>query len=265
VQGHEIAYRRAGQGEPVLLVHGITTSSFMWDGVLDRLAADHDVVAVDLLGCGRSAKPLDTPYTLKDQARRLAALADALELGAVHYVGHDLGGGIGQILATRHPRSLRSLTMVNAVAFDFWPVQPILALRTPIIRQLLLATFDAGTFRLLIRRGLFHKELLTPQLFERFKEPLSNEAGRKAFLHFAKCLDSADLTSISGDLARLTIPTAVVWGMGDVYLPYAIAEKLVAHIPACRLVRIETAGHFSPIDEPDIVAGAVLQVAHGRA
>ena len=264
IEGHELAYRRTGRGEPLLLVHGITTWSFVWDGLLEALAAHHDVIAVDLLGCGRSSKTLDASYSLKEHARRLALLVDALGLGPVHYAGHDLGGGIGQIMAVRSPDKVRTLTMVNTVAYDFWPVQPIIALRTPFIRWLLMATFDAGTFKLVVRRGLFHKERLTPELFEKYNEPLLTEAGRKAFLHFARCLDNTNLTEIDDGLRRLAIPATVVWGMGDVYLSYAIAERLVGTIPGCRLVTIETAGHYAPIDEPERLSGIILETTRGR-
>ena len=261
VEGHALTYRRLGEGEPMLLVHGITTWSFLWDGLLERLARHHEVLAVDLLGCGHSAKPLDASYALRDHARRLAGLVDALGIGPVHYVGHDLGGGIGQILAVRSREKLRSLTLANSVAYDFWPVQPIIALRTPVIRQLVLATFDLGSFRLVIRRGLHHKEKLTPELLARFREPFSTEAGRKGFLHFAHCLDNGDLTAIADDLARLDLPVTVAWGDADVYLSFGIAERLVAGIPGCRLERSATAGHFAPIDEPEWLADVALATA----
>jgi pimeloyl-ACP methyl ester carboxylesterase len=267
VEGHDLAYRRLGQGEPMLLVHGITTWSFLWEGLLDRLASRHEVVAVDLLGCGRSAKPLDASYALKDHARRLEKLVEALGLGPVHYLGHDLGGGIGQIMAVRSRQRLRTLTLANTVAYDFWPVQPIIALRTPVVRQLLMATFDLGTFRLVIQRGLFHKEKLTAPLLARFGEPFTTEAGRKGFLHFARCLDNSDLMEISDDLGRLDLPVTVAWGTADVYLSFGIAERLVASIPGSRLERCATAGHFSPLDEPGWLAEVALgtaRSAHGR-
>jgi pimeloyl-ACP methyl ester carboxylesterase len=248
----------------MLLVHGITTWSFLWDGLLDLLTARHEVIAVDLLGCGRSDKPLDVSYSIKDHARRLGLLVEALGLGPVHYGGHDLGGGVGQILAARRPELLRTLTLVNTVGYDFWPVQPVIALRTPILRQLLLATFDVGTLRLVVRRGLVHPEKLTPALLARFQEPFRQEAGRRSFLHFARCLDNGDLMEIAGDLERLALPVTVVWGEGDLYLSPAIAERLVASIPGARLERLPTAGHFSPIDEPEQLAALLLRAA-GRA
>jgi len=271
VDGHRLAYRRVGptrgsptRGDPVLLVHGITTWSFLWDEVIGTIAEEHEVIALDLLGCGYSDKPLDASYSLRSHADRLVRFLDALGVQAVHYVGHDLGGGIGQVFAVRNPARTRTLALINSVAYDFWPVQPIIALRTPVIRQLLLATFDAGTFRLVIRRGLFHKERLTPAVMERFQEPLQTEAGRKGFLHFARCLDNSDLTSLSEDLRRLPVPTTVIWGMADVYLSFAIAEKLVANIPGAKLIKLEHSGHFSPLDEPGRVAPAILESLRAR-
>jgi pimeloyl-ACP methyl ester carboxylesterase len=262
--GHKLAYQRTGTGDPILLVHGITTWGFLWEHVAHRLSATRDVVVVDLLGCGRSDKPVSTSYALAAHADRMLEVLDALGWDRADYVGHDLGGGIGQILAVRHPERVRSLTLINTVAHDFWPVQPIIALRTPVVRQLLMATFDAGTFRLVIRRGLYHRDKLTPALLERFREPLLTEEGRRGLLHFARCLDNADLTTIDAELRQLQVPTTVVWGMADLYLSFAIAQRLVSQIPGARLVRVDTAGHFSPIDEPELIADAILDACRER-
>ena len=250
----------------MLLVHGITTHSFLWEGVLQRLAATgrHDVVAVDLLGCGGSDKPLDASYAIKAHAELLGRFAEALGLSRLHLVGHDLGGGIAQIMAVRQPGLLRTLSLLNTVGYDYWPVQPIVALRTPIVRQVLLAAIDAGAFRLIVRRGLFHKERVTPALMADFLSPLRTVEGRKAFVHFARCLDNANLMEIAPDLRRLSVPTLVVWGAADVYLASAIGERLAAEIPGARLVRIDTAGHFSPLDEPALLAGLLLNHLDGH-
>jgi pimeloyl-ACP methyl ester carboxylesterase len=268
VGGHRLAYRRLGEGsgQPVLLVHGITTHSFLWEGVLRELSArgDLDLLAVDLLGCGASDKPLDASYSLKAHADLLARFCGELGLGRIHLVGHDLGGGVGQIMAVRQPGLLRSLTLLNCVGYDLWPVQPITALRTPVVRQLMLAAIDAGAFTLVVRRGLFHKELVTPALMAEFRAPLATTEGRKAFVHFARCLDNSHLMELVPELRRLRVPTAVVWGLADLYLTYAIAERLVADIPGARLIPITTAGHFSPLDEPGQVAAAVRAHVDGH-
>ena len=257
---HRLAYRRAGAGEPVLLAHGITTYSFLWEGVLSRLAATgrYDVVAVDLLGCGDSDKPLEASYSIKSHADLLGRFASALGLGRLHLVGHDLGGGVAQIMAVRQPGLLRSLALVNTVGYDYWPVQPIIALRTPVVREIMMAALDAGAFSILVRRGLFHKELVTPALMDLYQAPLRTAEGRKAFVHFARCLDNANLMEIAPDLRRLRLPTLVIWGLADVYLSSAIGDRLAADIPGARLERLAEAGHFAPIDTPDRVAELLL-------
>jgi len=258
VDGNEIAGRETGEGEPVLLVHGITTWSFIWNGVMPALAAGRRVIAPDLLGCGESDKPLDRSYSLKAHAERVARFAEALELGPVHYVGHDLGGGIGQILAVRHPEAVRSLSLVNSVAYDYWPVQPIIAMRTPIIRQLAMASLDLGSFRIIVKRALYHKELLTDALMAEFAKPMSTREGRKAFLHFAHCLDNRDLTEITAELRSLPMPVLIVRGEADPYLGSEISDKLHREIPGSVLVKVPTGGHYLMLDEPRIVSDAVL-------
>jgi pimeloyl-ACP methyl ester carboxylesterase len=265
ISGREIAYRRSGAGSPVLLVHGITTYSFLWREVAARLAPSHDVVAPDLLGCGDSEKPLDVSYGLAAHAERSAALVRALGLGPVHLVGHDLGGGIAQILAVRHPELVRTLALVNPVGYDYWPVQPILALRTPVVRQIMLAALDLGALALVVRRGLVRPERLTPELLADFQRPLRTPEGRRALVHFARCLDSGDLTSIAASLRSIAVPTAIVWGAADPYLPAVIGERLHRDIPGSRLVTLPSSGHFVPIDEPERLAGVLLQVIDGRA
>jgi pimeloyl-ACP methyl ester carboxylesterase len=256
--GHRLAYRRAGKGEIVLLVHGITTSSFIWRRVTPLLvAAGYDVIAVDLLGCGDSDKPLGLSYSLTAHAGYLKSFLDVLGVSKVHLVGHDVGGGIAQIFAVRHPELLHDLTLINAVAHDFWPVQPIIAIRTPIIRQFMMAAVDAGALKLIVKRALFHKDRATPELMELFMKPLRTSEGRKAFLHFAQCLDNRNLVDIAPELRKLALPVLIVRGDGDVYLGSEVAERLRAEIPGSRLERVATGGHFIQEDEPELLARLV--------
>lgn len=250
VAGHQLAYYRAGAGETIVLVHGITTYSFIWRQLFASLAEKYDVIAIDLLGCGHSDKPLDVSYALSDHATYLHEFVTALDLPRFHLVGHDLGGGIAQIFAVRHPELLWDLSLLNTVGYDFWPVQPISALRTPIVRQLLMATLDKGMFRLVVKRGVFHQDRVTQELMDLFLAPFKSEAGRKAFLHFARCLDNHNLMAISDELRRLPLPTLILRGQDDPYLSAGIAERLQREIPDSRLVILTKAGHFFQEEAP---------------
>jgi pimeloyl-ACP methyl ester carboxylesterase len=257
VSGNTIAYLHSGSGEPVLLVHGITTYSFIWRKIIPSLAVDYEVFAIDLLGCGESDKPLNVSYSIKDHAERLREFASTLGIRKLHFVGHDLGGGMGQILAVRFPDLLYDLTMINTVGYDYWPVQPIISLRTPIFRQFLMATMDIGAFGLIIKRGLYHKERFNSELMNLFMKPMLKPGGRKAFLHFAKCLNNQDLMEIEKELRELALPVLIIRGNADPYLGEVISEKLHREIPGSVLIRIPTGGHFIQEDEPEQLVHAI--------
>ncbi|MCX7875013.1 MAG: alpha/beta hydrolase [Melioribacteraceae bacterium] len=259
VDNLKLHYIQEGEGEVVLLVHGITTYSFIWRKIIPNLSSKYKVIAIDLIGCGDSDKSLNVSYSLKSHSEFIYKFISTLGINKFHFVGHDLGGGIGQIFAVNHQENLYDLTVINTVAYDFWPVQPIIAMRTPIIRQLAMATLDLGTFRLIVKRGLYHKEKCTDELMNLFWKPMKTSEGRKAFLHFAHCLDNRNLTDISDKLHQLKIPVKIIRGDADLYLSREIAIQLNKNIQGSQLKLIETAGHFIQEDEPELLSKEILE------
>lgn len=253
VFGNHITYYREGSGETILLIHGITTYSFIWASMFHALKNEYEVIAVDLLGCGGSDKPVDVDYSIKNQALLIREFLQTLNISKVHVVGHDVGGGIAQILTVSFPDLVITSTFINSVAYDFWPVQPIITIRTPIIRQLAMAILDMGMFKLIIQRGLFYKERVTPELMNYFFAPMRDKDGRKAFLHFAACLNNQDLMDISGGLRQIKTPVLIIRGEADVYLGSVISEKLHSEIPGSELAFIPDGGHFIQIDVPNLL------------
>jgi len=259
VFGNNIAYLREGKGEPVILIHGITTYSFIWRNIIPLLSTNYDVIAIDLLGCGDSDKPLDVDYSIKSQANIIVEFIKKLNLGKTHIVAHDIGGGIAQILVANYSEMFFDVTLINSVAYDFWPVQPIIAMRTPIIRQLSIATLDFGMFRIIVKRGLFHKEKLNDELMNLFWKPFKDKNGRKAFLHLAECLNNKQLLEISDKLHNTKLPILIIHGEADVYLSADICKTLNKNIKNSKLFRILTAGHFMMEDEPEQMANEIIQ------
>lgn len=251
VAGHTLHYYRGGSGDPMLLIHGITTYSFIWRKLLSALQEKFDVIVVDLFGCGRSDMSLDMSYAIRDHAKYLVELLDQLQLKKLHLVGHDVGGGIAQRMAVAQPERFYDMTLINSVAYDFWPVQPIIAMRTPIIRQFAMATLDWGTFRLIVKRGLYYKDHLTDELMALFWEPFKTREGRKAFLHFAKALNNNDLLEIEDQLRELRMPVHIIRGDADPYLSREISDRLAAEIPDSQLTIIPDGSHFIQEDAPE--------------
>jgi pimeloyl-ACP methyl ester carboxylesterase len=253
-----IAYRTGGRGESALFLHGITTYSFLWRDVVSLLEGDLTFFAPDLMGCGDSSKPAGADYSLTAQADTILGFMDAAGVGKAHLVGHDIGGGIAQILSVREPERFRTLTLVNTVAYDYWPVQPIVTMRVPLLRHLAMATLDHGVLRMLVSRTFHDKEKVSEELMGHFMRPLRSEEGRQGFLALARALDNSQLMSVSGQLPRLPMPVLIIRGTKDIYLKPIISERLHREIKGSRYECLSTAGHYSPLDDPRGVAALIL-------
>ena len=253
IQGLQIAYTRIGKGDPVLLIHGITTSSFIWRNIAPPLSRDYDVLAVDLLGCGQSTKDLLADYSIKNQASILAELIIKLDLAKTHIVGHDIGGGIAQIMAVKFPHLIQDIVLINTIGYNYWPVQPITTMRTPIFRQFAMMSLDMGMLQKLIKKGLYKKESYTEEFRSLVWEEMANKKRRKSFLHFAKCLNNQHLMEIASELKNIKFPVLIIRGEGDLYLNSIISTRLEEDIPSGEILRVRTGGHFIQEDEPDLL------------
>jgi len=251
IDGLKIAYQREGQGEPMLLIHGITTYSFIWDTLVPDLSTSFDVIAVDLLGCGKSDKPRQADYSPLAQAEIIHNFISALGLETVHLISHGVGGGIAQVMAVRYPEHVIDLVLINPFGYDKWPVQPLNMMRIPFISDIALAMFDFGLLRLLIERGVYYKEKVTDEVMRLFCEPVKTREGKYGFLQLAKSFQNKHLKDLREDLRNLNIPALIIRGEADPYVSPQITQMLQSDIKGSTLIRIKTGGHFIQLDEPD--------------
>lgn len=263
INQQQIVYHRYGNGEPVLFIHGITTYSFIWRKIWPYFSDDYGVIVVDLAGCGESSKNIEGSYSLKNHAFMLTELIKHLNLKNVNLVCHDVGGGIGQIMVVNNTVLFKSLTLINTVAYNYWPVQPIISMRTPIIRNLAMISLDLGAFRLLVKRGMYHRNRVDDELMSFFWKPMDTRDGRKAFLYFAHCLNNQDLMEIKEELAALRLPVLIIRGEGDVFLRKVISEDLHKNIHNSQYEKISTGGHFIQEDEPVQLSQLILHFYRG--
>jgi pimeloyl-ACP methyl ester carboxylesterase len=150
-QGHEIAYWTAGQGEPLLLIHGFPTASWDWHYLWNALAQHYQVIACDMLGFGDSAKPRGHDYRLLEQADIQQALLRHLDIDApVHVLAHDYGDSVAQELLARHHEGrirLASCVFLNGGLFPETH-RPVL------VQKLLLSPLGPLVGRLFSRKKL---------------------------------------------------------------------------------------------------------------
>jgi pimeloyl-ACP methyl ester carboxylesterase len=261
VGGHRLRVRRAGSGRPVLLIHGIPTSSLLWRHVQQQLIPHADVIAVDLLGYGGSDKP-DTPSpTLAVQADLLAELLQMWNLRDVVVVGHDIGGGVAQLLAVREPERISALLLVDSIAYDSFPEPTIARLADPgwdhRIQEIDLA---AGLERSL-RKGITTPDgAAATELAALYAAPFEGSAGRAAYLRAARALRTDDLLSEMPAVEALTIPVRLLWGENDPFQPVGYGERLAAALADATLTVVPDGRHFLPEDRPQAVVSATLEL-----
>ena len=260
VDGLEIAYRRAGSGPPVLLLHGIPTSSRVWDSVGADLSADLDVVAPDLLGYGDSAMPADRDVSMAAQAVLVPKLLDTLGLDRVIAVGHDLGGAVAQLLAVDAPERVAGLVLIDSVSFDSWPILRMRVLRAmapPFARRWprrWFGWFDRSMRRYVPTGG--PREALSASL----GAWSGDAAGAEAFMRNARAMDPRITQDVAPRLAEVRVPAHVVWGRRDPFQKVRWAERLRDAIPGATLTLLD-GGHFLPWDQPEQVAGEIRALA----
>jgi len=260
LDGARLYYYAAGSrgaGEPVVFVHGFATSSHLWRDVVSLMPAGRRLVVLDLLGHGRSDPPGRRGLGLAAHADRVAALLDALGIASACIVGHGIGGGVAQALAVRHAERVARLALVASVAFGSWPPRDVRIARAmlPILRHLPPAWL-LSMVRSELERG-YSDPVRATHAIDRYARPFATEAGRDALVRHVAALDARESAAIGRQLAGLTMPTAVIWGAQDPFLPLSLGQRLAGAIPGATLDVVADARHFLAEDAPRQVADSL--------
>ena len=257
LHGHRVAFRTAGSGPVLLLVHGITSTSDTWEHVLPALAEDFTVVAPDLLGHGRSAKPRGD-YSLGAYASGIRDLLVALGHSRATFVGHSLGGGVMMQMAYQFPELCERLVLVDSggLGSDVHPLLRAAALPgaelvLPLLANRHVLNAGRGVQRFLDRAGIRIRTDI--QEMARGHASLADSETRLAFLHTLRAIIDPRGQRVSA-LDRLylaeNVPSLIIWGERDPIIPVAHGRRAHELIPASRLVVIPGAGHFPHVDDP---------------
>src|SRR4051794_3468464 len=174
VSGEWLAYARGGERPAVLLLHGIPTSKYLWRNVTTALTeAGLNWIAFDLLGYGESTKPVGVDLGIANQARFIGEAVERLGWTCGTGVGHDIGGGVAQLLAATRPELVEKLVLVDSIAYDSFPEPGIARLKDPAWDQILgAADFDLkkGLTKGFLR-GMVHKWEVTAELIAEYARP----------------------------------------------------------------------------------------------
>ena len=243
-----------GPGRPVLFVHGVGTSSYLWRNVISQLDGERRCVAFDLPLHGYTPAAADQDFTLPGLARFIADCCDALELSDFDMVANDTGGAVTQVFAAGHAERLHTLTLTNCEAHDNVPPKALLP-AVLLARMGLYARLAPRLARNVTRArkriyGTTYQDIanLPEEIARVWLEAQAGtaEAARQS-QRLLTSLHARDLLAVEPALARLQVPTLIVWGTSDMFFRRKWAYWLRDTIPgATEVVEIDGGRLFFP-------------------
>ncbi|MFL5681026.1 MAG: alpha/beta fold hydrolase [Chloroflexota bacterium] len=220
VRGRRLAWLEAGDGPPIVLVHGLAASGLWWRPVLPALAARHRVLVVDLAGFGASSRQA---FRLDLAADLLAAWLESIGVDRASFVGHSMGGFVAADLASRHPALVERLVLVDAAGMP---------LRGGVRRHL--RNLMTGGRRMPARlAGIVVADLL-----------------RSGPVAIARAAHQVLIGDLLERMATIAAPTLVVWGERDVLIPPESGRLIATTIPGARFEMIANSGHNPMWEQP---------------
>jgi pimeloyl-ACP methyl ester carboxylesterase len=225
---------------PVYL-HGVPTSSDDWCGLLERTGG----IAPDLIGFGRSSKAAHLDYTLDGLAAFLERFLVELSVERVTLVGHDWGGAVGLVFAQRHPDRVDRLVLCDAVPLleGFAWDRTARLLRRPGVGELIMGSTPRWLLWRFLRQGAVRPEAFPDERLRAVWEHF-DQGTQRAILRLYRATGERDLAAAGSALELLRMPTLVLWGERDPWLPPAWADAYGRRLPHAAVERIDAAGHW---------------------
>jgi 4,5:9,10-diseco-3-hydroxy-5,9,17-trioxoandrosta-1(10),2-diene-4-oate hydrolase len=255
VKGHKARYLTAGEGPPLVLLHGVGTSSGEWSWVLDDLARNHCVYAIDLPGYDGSYEPPD--YSPAFTASFVSSFLDAVRVEHAVVVGHSFGGLVALHLALSEPARVSALVLSDSAGLGR-AVNPVLVgITSPGGGELAsaLAKTRLGAAQRSSRRALlmFARPWQIPlkwvkDQYKLAQLPNFTDATLASLRNAVGVMGQREV--LLDRLPQLQMPTLLIWGMEDRLLPYTQAKEAVALVQDGSLELISNCGHLPHVEQP---------------
>jgi pimeloyl-ACP methyl ester carboxylesterase len=252
LEGLPVFWREApgeGSAAPVLYLHGVPTSSDDWLPFLERTGG----IAPDLPGFGRSGKPGYLHYTIEEYAGFIESFLDHLEVERVRMLVHDWGA-VGLAFAQLHPERIERLVVTNAVPFlpGYRWHRTARMWRTPILGELAMGATSRSVLKLISREGNVTPGPMPDTWLDSVLDHF-DQGTQRAILRLYRSSPSNALAKAGEHLGRLDMPSLVMWGMRDPYIPERFAGEYARALPSSELIELPDAGHWWWLDRPDAI------------
>lgn len=249
IDGRRIHYVQAGQGDPIVLIHGWNGSTFSMRYAIPELAQRHRVIAIDLLGYGFSDRPPDGDYSIAGLGTIIARVLDALGIERATVLGHSMGGAIAMWFAIHYPERVERLVLVDsATVSEMFRARNVGLAWRPIAPLLAPLYLNRRVIRAGLRSAVHDRALLTPSMIDGHERPLRVKGHLRA--QMKQLVDRR--RDVPFDPASIRAPTLILGGEHDRVIKLSTGERLAREIPNARLVVIRGAGHLPLEEQPEL-------------
>jgi haloalkane dehalogenase len=257
-------YLDAGDGDPVVFVHGVPEWSMTYIEVINRMQYKFRCIVPDHLGFGRSDKPAAADFSSAGHSRRLLQLLTALDLADIHLVTHDFGVPIGIGALVAKPSLFKTLTISNGWLWDLRPSLMAYGLRLLEGRLGRWLYLSAGIELHVMARHLFARRSTyrkwRPVLIESHRSPLDRLANYHLMKEMLRAGDHYD--ALRRQLQDIDIPAQFVWGSKDRLFSGSYLNKWHKAFPHYTIRKLTEAGHFPHMETPDQYIEALRGILH---
>jgi pimeloyl-ACP methyl ester carboxylesterase len=259
--GGEISYVEAGDGPPVLLLHGFPLSSYLWRDIVPLLSTRFRVIAPDLPGAGDSEVAPGAPLGIRAQADSVRELLHLVGVETFAAVGHSSGGGVAQLLALGG--SVDAMVLIDSVAFDGWPSSPTRRVQrtSPNLEGAELVEVE---MRATLRQGMGDPDRLPEVVIQEYLRPYRSPEGVSMFFRAARALNGRGLTGHEAAMSAWTFPVLILWGEEDPFLSWRLGERLNEAIPSSTLGLLPGCGHYLLEDAIETVGPMIHEYLRAR-
>jgi pimeloyl-ACP methyl ester carboxylesterase len=253
----KVAYDIVGTGEPLIMIHGTPSSSYIWREFIQVLKHQFRIHYFDLLGYGESEMKAGD-VSLGVQNRILKELIEYWQLERPIMVAHDFGGATALRGLVLNGLRYKKLVLIDVVALAPWgsPFVQHVRHHEEVFNQIPDYIHKAMVQRYL--RDALHKPISDTDL-EPFVQPWITRAGKAAFYRQIAQMDQRYTDEVQQHYSQITAPTLILWGEHDNWIPIAKGQELHAAIPNSEFVPVPDAGHFAQVDNPAFILGEILR------
>jgi len=259
INGANTHFTRQGVGEELLLIHGFGSSTYTWRSVVDSLAKDFEVDAIDLPGFGLSQALNATP-TVEAYVDFLNDFMQTLCIDDAVFMGNSFGGEISWRFALKYPERVRALVLVDAAGYPNESPAIFKLLRMPLLGEMIAGVNAKWIVRKNLQQVFVDDALVTDAVVANYYYRLLKKSNRETVLARARMKQD----TLYKTLPQIRQPTLIIWGENDSWIPVEFARRFAADIPQAQLAILPNCGHVPQEEKPEAVARLVREFWQGN-